>query len=195
MRAEIISIGNELLSGKTVNTNASYIAERLYEIGILTHRVVTVGDDAGAIRESLDQALQRSDVVLVTGGLGPTHDDITKKVISHYFGSQLVLDESILADVRKRFECRGIPMPEINRTQAMIPEGVPLMDNPIGTARGMIFSRGEKLVFVMPGVPKEMAVMMENSVLPILKEKCPQCHIQVDLSRYSRDTKRGRYLG
>ncbi|HFE65462.1 MAG TPA: competence/damage-inducible protein A, partial [Caldithrix sp.] len=113
MQAEIISIGNELLSGLTVNSNASFISQQLFEIGIRVGWVQTVGDDAGAIRAALQTALDRSGVILLTGGLGPTHDDITKKVIADYFGSKMVMNPEILKEVEAKFARRGIPMPEI----------------------------------------------------------------------------------
>ncbi len=183
MKAEIISIGNELLSGRTVNTNATYIAQKLVEIGISVGWVQTIADAADAIREALDTALRRADVVLLTGGLGPTHDDITKKVIAEYFGSKLVMNEEILRDVEEKFRRRGIPMPEINREQALVPDKAELMPNPVGTAPGMIFRHDGKLVFVMPGVPREMKSMMESSVIPRLQSECEACRIRVNLFR------------
>lgn len=183
MHAEIISIGNELLSGKTVNTNATFISQKLYEIGISTRWVQTVGDDAESIRQGLDIALKRADIILITGGLGPTHDDITKKVVADYFGSRLVENKDVLRSVEQKFARRGIPMPEINRNQALVPEGARLMENRVGTAPGMIFSRGKQLVFVMPGVPQEMKAMVEESVIPLLQKKCPSCRLQVNLFR------------
>ncbi len=183
MKAEIISIGNELLSGRTVNTNATYIAQKLVEIGISVGWVQTIADAAEAIREALDTALRRADVVLLTGGLGPTHDDITKKVIAEYFGSKLVMNEEILRDVEEKFRRRGIPMPEINREQALVPDKAELMPNPVGTAPGMIFRHDGKLVFVMPGVPREMKSMMESSVIPRLQSECEACRIRVNLFR------------
>ncbi len=183
MKAEIISIGNELLSGKTVNTNATYMAQKLVEIGVAVGWVQTIADSAEAIREALDIAMKRADVILITGGLGPTHDDITKKVIAEYFGSKLVMNQEILRDVEAKFRRRGIPMPEINREQALVPDKAELMPNPVGTAPGMIFRRDGKLVFVMPGVPREMKAMMEGSVLPRLQTECEACRIRVNLFR------------
>ena len=183
MQAEIISIGNELLSGLTVNSNASFISQQLFEIGIRVGWVQTVGDDAGAIRAALQTALDRSGVILLTGGLGPTHDDITKKVIADYFGSKMVMNPEILKEVEAKFARRGIPMPEINRLQAVVPDKAVLMANKVGTAPGMIFEQEGKFVFVMPGVPREMKWMMENSVVPFLKEKFPKNRVQVNLFR------------
>ncbi len=183
MKAEIISIGNELLNGNTVNTNATYIAQQLHRVGITPLWIQTVGDEPDHIRQALETAMRRADIILITGGLGPTHDDITKKVVCDFLGSELIMNEQILADVKAKFARRGIPMPEINRSQALVPRDAQLMPNPVGTAPGMIFTRGEKIVFVMPGVPPEMKAMIENSVIPLLRKKCEACRVQVDLFR------------
>jgi len=183
VKAEIISIGNELLKGNTVNTNATYISQQLHRIGITIQWVQTVGDEPHHIRQAVETAMQRADIILITGGLGPTHDDITKKVVCDFFGSELIMNEEILQDVKAKFARRGIPMPEINRSQALVPRDAQLMPNTVGTAPGMIFSRGEKLIFVMPGVPQEMRAMIENSVVPLLREKCTACRVQVNLFR------------
>lgn len=171
MKAILLSIGNELLSGKTVNTNATYISSKLYELGIETLRVVTIGDDAREIQQQLQLALQQADVVITTGGLGPTHDDITKKAMVEFFGSRLVFKEEILRKIEERFRRRGSKMPAINRNQAMVPADAELIDNPVGTAPGLLFRRDEKMIFVLPGVPREMKSMMENAVLPLLKDQ------------------------
>ncbi len=183
MKAAIISIGNELLNGKTVNKNATFIAAKLYEIGVETVTVLTIRDDAFAIREALDLALQKAEVVISTGGLGPTHDDITKKVIAEYFGSTLVLNEAILQKIQEKFKRRGSEMPPINRNQALVPENARLIDNPVGTAPGLLFERQNHWVFVLPGVPREMQAMVENFIVPFLKEKGQLPEIQVHFYR------------
>ncbi len=183
MKAAIISIGNELLNGKTVNKNATFIAAKLYEIGVETVTVLTIRDDAFAIREALDLALQKAEVVISTGGLGPTHDDITKKVIAEYFGSALVLNEAILQKIQEKFKRRGSEMPPINRNQALVPENARLIDNPVGTAPGLLFERQNHWVFVLPGVPREMQAMVENFIVPFLKEKGQLPEIQVHFYR------------
>ena len=183
MLAEIISIGNELLNGNTVNSNATYISKKLHENGIIAGYIQVVGDVAVAIRQALDLALARSDVILLTGGLGPTPDDITRTVVADYFGHKLIFDEQIYDNLKKRFARRGIPIPEVNRNQAMVPEGVELIPNRKGSAQGMIFRRKQKSVFVMPGVPMEMKGMMENTVIPKLREMCPDCRVKVDFIR------------
>jgi nicotinamide-nucleotide amidase len=183
MLAEIISIGNELLNGNTVNSNATYITKKLHENGIITGYVQVVGDVEAAIRKALDLALARADVILLTGGLGPTPDDITREAMVDYFGCKLVFDEQIYNNLKKRFARRGIPMPEVNRNQAMVPEGVELIPNRNGSALGMIFRRKEKFVYVMPGVPMEMEGMIEDAVIPRLREICPDCRVKVDFIR------------
>jgi nicotinamide-nucleotide amidase len=183
MLAEIISIGNELLNGNTVNSNATYISKKLHENGIITGYIQVVGDLEAAIRETLDIALSRSDIILLTGGLGPTPDDITRNLVAEYFGCKLVFNEQIYSDLKNRFARRGIPMPEVNRNQAMVPDGIELIPNRNGSALGMIFRRKGKLVFVMPGVPMEMQGMIDYTVIPRLREICPECLVKVDFIR------------
>ena len=170
MQAVQISIGNELLNGKTVNSNASFISGRLYDIGIVTEQVLTIHDEAEKITESLSQALAKGDIVIITGGLGPTHDDITKKVIADYFDSELVFDEAIMKKVEERFRSRGLVMPEVNRDQALMPDKARKIDNPVGTAAGIHFEDAGKHIFVLPGVPREMKAMLDGSIIPFLQE-------------------------
>lgn len=183
MEAEIISIGNELLSGNTLNSNATFIARKLHETGVTVKYIQTIGDEAGVIREALAQAMGRSRIVLITGGLGPTHDDITKNVVAEFFESKLIFKEEIFQRIQKMFEKRGIPMPEVNRNQALVPEIADLMPNPVGTAPGLIFKIDKKFTFVMPGVPREMMAMVEDSVIPRLRRECPECRVAVNLFR------------
>ena len=183
MTAEIVSIGNELLNGNTINSNASYIAKCLHETGVMVQYIQTVRDEQSMIIEAVSLAMTRAQVVLVTGGLGPTHDDITKKSLADFFKSPLQFNEEILRKVKDRFEKHGIKMPEINRNQALVPRDAELMNNPIGTAPGMIFKKENKYVFIMPGVPREMQAMMDESVIPKLRQECPECQVRVDLFR------------
>lgn len=182
-RAEIISVGNELLNGSTVNTNATLIARRLHEMGMPVLWIQTVRDEKLAIRQALDSALSRSQVILISGGLGPTPDDLTKPVLVEYFKSQLVFREDILQKVKERFEARGMVMPEINRQMAMVPDNAEVIPNTIGTAPGLLFRQDGRLIFVMPGVPREMEVMLELDIIPRLRQECPQCQTQTDLFR------------
>jgi len=166
MKAAIISIGDELLIGQVVNTNAAYIAEKLNGVGISVDEMLTVGDDENAIIEKIEQAYRKCDVIGVTGGLGPTHDDRTRAAICKFFKTDLVLNEEALENVRRLAKLRNLPMTKINEDQALVPRGCDVMQNPHGTAPGYFFHREGKHVFVMPGVPFEMKAMMENCVLP-----------------------------
>lgn len=183
MKATIISVGNELLNGKTLNSNATFIGGALFEIGIPSHKILTIGDDNIAIKKGLKQALQESEIVIVTGGLGPTHDDITKKVMAEFFNAELIFDKDIMQKIEERFKKRGMKMPETNRNQALVPANAELIDNPIGTAPGMLFSNKGKYLFVLPGIPQEMREIMKQSILPFLKENLKLEKIQVHLYR------------
>ncbi len=169
MKIEVISIGDELLIGQTVNTNAAWIGEQLINIGAQLQWVTTVGDSAERLKEALEIAESRCDVVLLTGGLGPTHDDVTKNIVCDYFDSRLVLNEEVLELIKERFRKRGFEMAKVNEEQAEVPHNADIMKNELGTAPGMIFRRNNKTVFVMPGVPREMKAMMRNYVLPEIK--------------------------
>ena len=171
MHVEVISVGDELLIGQTVNTNASWIGEQLINIGVHLEWVTTVGDSEERLSQALRIAESRADVVLITGGLGPTHDDVTKKVVADYFESQLVMNQEILEHVKERFRRRGFDMARVNEGQALVPDKAEIMRNELGTAPGMIFRRNGASVFVMPGVPREMKGMMKNYVLPMLKKQ------------------------
>lgn len=171
IRAEILSIGDELLIGQTVNTNASFIGQGLTRIGIAVQCVQTVGDQAKALQTALALALSRSDLVIATGGLGPTHDDITKKVISEYFGAKLVLNRELLENLKQRFARRGIRMSPVNENQALVPEGAEIIDNPLGTAAGLIFTKDCRRCVVLPGVPAEMKAMCQETLLPMLQKE------------------------
>ncbi|HHL72033.1 MAG TPA: competence/damage-inducible protein A, partial [Bacteroidetes bacterium] len=137
LKARIISIGDELLIGQTVNTNAAWLGRKMSEIGIPVVSVMTIGDEPGAIRTALHEAMQSADIVLMTGGLGPTHDDITKAVVADYFRRKLVLDEHLLEKLRQAFASRGLEFVDSNKGQAMIPEGTQIFPNRVGSAQGM----------------------------------------------------------
>ena len=171
MQAEIISIGDELLLGQTINTNASWISEQLALIGINTLQVTTIADDERHIIESLEAALKRADVVLITGGLGPTKDDITKKCLAEYFGTSLEMDQSVLAKIVDYFESRGREVLQVNKDQALLPKDARIIPNELGTASGMWFEKDGKIAISMPGVPYEMHAMMQESILPQLKDE------------------------
>ena len=171
MRVEIISIGDELLIGQTVNTNAAWMGRQLLNIGVQAQWVTVVGDSHENLLQALQIAESRADVILMTGGLGPTHDDVTKKTACRYFGASLVMDEEILQRVRERFRRRGVKMAAINEEQALVPDNAEIMPNELGTAPGMIFSRPGVSCYVMPGVPREMKAMMTDYVIPQLQKQ------------------------
>jgi len=171
MRAEIISIGTELLLGAIVDTNAAYISRRLAEIGIDLYRRVTVGDNEGRIARCIEEALERADVVICSGGLGPTVDDVTRQAVAQATGRELVLDEEMLGWIEERFRGWGHPMSENNRRQALKPAGAIAIENPVGTAPIFIVQEQRGDVIVLPGVPHEMEYLMEHEVIPYLKRK------------------------
>lgn len=168
-KVSIISIGDEILIGQTINTNAAYIGEKLTSIGYEVVRNFAVGDVKEDILKILKDAEEISDFIFVTGGLGPTHDDITRNCILEYFNTELVFDESTFERIKKLFERRNIPMPEINRNQAFVPKIAKVIPNDYGTAPGYDITKNGKRFFIMPGVPYEMKGMMEQTILPELK--------------------------
>lgn len=172
MRAEILCVGSELLLGQIIDTNAAYIAGRLARAGIDVHRKQTVGDNLERIVECIQGALARADVLVITGGLGPTTDDLTREAISQALDAPLEFDESIAQHLRDWFAGRQIKIVDSILRQAYVPRGVTALDNPAGTAPGL---RGEttdkKLVFAVPGVPREMKVLLDESIIPFLLER------------------------
>lgn len=170
MKVSIINIGDELLIGQVVNTNASTMSQMLIAAGIDVNEVVTIGDDGDAIRESLTRCLKLSDAVLITGGLGPTKDDITKTILCDFFHSRLVENAVALENVRRIFAIRGFELTPVNRAQALVPECCQVLNNDLGTAPCMWFEQDGKVVVSMPGVPFEMEWLMENRVVPKLQE-------------------------
>jgi nicotinamide-nucleotide amidase len=171
IKACVVSIGNELLNGHTTDTNCSYICGRLLSIGIPVVNSYTVGDDIKQIVRSLKRAAEDADIVIVTGGLGPTDDDLTRQAFAELLGAKLQVKPALLKDIRKFFADRGLPMPENNTIQACIPKGASPLENPFGTAPGIFAKMKRKLFFAMPGVPVEMKEMLEKSVLPRLAKK------------------------
>jgi nicotinamide-nucleotide amidase len=164
-RITIISIGDEILIGQTLNTNAAYIGEKLTAIGFEVIRNFVIGDDKQSIYESLKTASEISDFIFITGGLGPTHDDITRDSIVDFFQTKLVFDESVLKRIEERFQKRQTMMPKVNIQQAYVPKDAIVIDNFVGTAPGYDISYNKKNFFVMPGVPAEMKSMMENYII------------------------------
>ncbi|MCR5821836.1 MAG: CinA family nicotinamide mononucleotide deamidase-related protein [Bacteroidales bacterium] len=170
MKVKIINIGDELLIGQVVNTNAARMSQLLTEAGMEVDSVETIGDDGSAIENTLSNALASADAVLVTGGLGPTKDDITKNVLCRMFDSELVESEVALDNVKRIFAARGYELTPVNRAQALVPRCCKVLNNDLGTAPCMWFERDERVTVSLPGVPFEMEWLMKNRVIPALRE-------------------------
>lgn len=164
-KAEIISIGDEILLGNTVNTNASYLGEKLTEIGISVWQVTTISDTRAHILNALREAENRADLIVITGGLGPTKDDITKETLCEYFDTELEQNEQVLGIIREYFKSRDKEMLESNVRQSYLPKGATIIHNHHGTASGMWFEKGNKVFVSIPGVPYEMKDMCEHELL------------------------------
>jgi nicotinamide-nucleotide amidase len=169
VQAEIITIGDELLIGMTVDTNSAWMATELTNIGFKIYQITSISDSKEHILEAIDQALSRSELVLVTGGLGPTSDDITKEVIAEYFDSELVINKSVYSYIERMLQTRGLEMNENNRRQALVPDRCTVLSNGRGTAPGMLFERDGHILVSMPGVPYEMKYIIETHVIPYIK--------------------------
>ncbi len=174
MLAEIITIGDELLIGQVIDTNSAWIAEQLNMIGIKVYQITSISDNKEHILTTLDEASKRAKLILITGGLGPTKDDITKHTLCEYFDTPLVFSEKAYANVERLFFARGVAVTELNRLQAMVPANCRVIPNPNGTAPCMWFEK-EGCIFVsMPGVPFEMKAIMEEEIIPELLKNLNQ---------------------
>lgn len=171
MKVEILTIGDELLIGQTINTNASWIGEKLTEIGLDVIRQTTISDDKTAILSTLKEVIQRAEIVIVTGGLGPTKDDITKETLCDYFNTKLVHNEAAFKNIERIFKQRGRELSQLNIDQALLPETAEMIPNHQGTASGMWFQKDDVHVLSIPGVPYEMKAMMEEYIMPKLIEQ------------------------
>ncbi|MCP4401233.1 MAG: competence/damage-inducible protein A [bacterium] len=171
MNAEIVTIGTELLLGQIVDTNAAYIADRLNRVGVGVIYKSTVGDNPDRMREVLDRALNRVDVVITSGGIGPTEDDLTREIAAEVTGRPLVFQERLLEQIQRFFTKRGLACKDNNRRQAYIPQDAILIENPQGTAPGYIIESERGILLSLPGVPREMKFLMQQTVLPYLKAK------------------------
>jgi nicotinamide-nucleotide amidase len=171
MKAEIIGIGTEILLGQIVNSNSAYISKKLAEIGIDVYYHITVGDNKNRLYEAIKSAFKRSDIVITTGGLGPTIDDITLHVAAKIAKNPLILQQKIVALMKEHFQKRHINMPKNNLRQAYIPKGAVWLRNNVGTAPGLIIKIEEKILIALPGPPREMIPMLEAGVLPYLKKR------------------------
>ena len=176
-RAAILAVGSELLTPSRVDTNSLFITNALNAIGIDVVYKGVVGDDPGELTAQLATALARADLVVFTGGLGPTEDDLTREVVAAHLALPLVEDDSITETIRKRFEARGWRMPEINRRQAMVPRGAMVIANPNGTAPGLFIEHGAKLVLLVPGPPREMRPMIERMAAEQLRARAGGTHL------------------
>jgi nicotinamide-nucleotide amidase len=171
MFAEIITIGDELLIGQVINTNACWMAEQLSMSGIQVKQISAIADNSEDIMATLRAAENRADVMLITGGLGPTKDDITKKTLCDFFKSELVFDQRVYNHIKNLFKDRGIVMNELNTNQALVPANCKVIVNNHGTAPGMWFEQNDKIYISMPGVPFEMKAMMSDFVIPQLSKR------------------------
>ena len=171
MKCEIIAVGTELLLGNIVNSNARYLSERLAELGIDVYYHITVGDNLDRLRETIETSLKRSDIIITTGGLGPTDDDLTKEGVAKALGLDLMPHQPSLDKIESYFKAGNRPMPECNRKQGYIPEGARVLENNNGTAPGILAEKEGKTIILLPGPPKEMMPMFEQSVYPFLKAK------------------------
>ncbi|MCI1478559.1 MAG: competence/damage-inducible protein A [Clostridium beijerinckii] len=171
MKAEIIAIGTEILLGDIINSNAQYLAQELAALGIDMYYQQVVGDNEIRVMHAFDEAYSRSDIIITTGGLGPTDDDITKEVAAKYFNKKLIQDENSIKKIRDYFKFRERAMTQNNLKQGLIPEGATVINNNNGTAPGVIIEDDNKIMIILPGPPKEMKPMFEESVKPYLQEK------------------------
>lgn len=166
MQIEVITIGDEILIGQTVDTNSAWLGRTLNAAGFRIRRIVSISDQRDEMIQALDESLSRVDMVIVTGGLGPTKDDITKKVLAEYFDTDLIMNQEVLDRVSAFFERMNRPLLDVNRQQALVPANCDVLPNLKGTASGMWFDRDNKVVVSLPGVPYEMEHLMEEQVIP-----------------------------
>ncbi len=181
MKAEIIAIGSELLLGQIVDTNSAFIAKRLAEIGIEMVQTKTVGDDLGRMEESIRDSIHRSSVVITTGGIGPTEDDLTRQALANVTHHPLMFQPHLMEQIKAIITRRGFRMAENNRVQAYIPEGAVPIENPKGTAPGFIIEGPSWVTVTLPGVPSEMEYLLENAVIPYLRKRF---HLDRQIIRY-----------
>jgi nicotinamide-nucleotide amidase len=168
---EIICIGDELLIGQVVNTNASWMAQQLNDAGFEVRQITCVSDNGLEISRALKEASERAEVILMTGGLGPTKDDITRDVLCKFFSTHLILNEAVLEKIQSFFIRRKLPLTQINQDQAMVPANALIVENQLGTAPGLVWEKNNQVFVAMPGVPFEMQHIMDSWVIPYLQKK------------------------
>jgi nicotinamide-nucleotide amidase len=183
LSAEIIAVGSELLTPEKTDTNSLWLTEKLNDIGIDVKLKTIVGDDAARLEEAIRDAVKRSDVVITTGGLGPTEDDLTRQISAKAISKELVYHDEIEAELRRRFRLWGREMPEINKRQAYVIEGATVLPNPNGSAVGMFVRLEEKFLVVLPGPPRELKPMFETHVLPTLRDAAGDVFVRRRLLR------------
>ncbi len=171
MKAEIIVIGNEIVSGFIIDTNSSFLSSELLKLGIEVRRKIVIPDIKNEILKSLKEGIEMADLLIFTGGLGPTHDDITKMSISSFLKRRLVLNDNLLLKIKEHFRKKGVEMPQVNTSQALIPQRSTILDNPLGTAPGLLFEEENAVIILLPGVPEEMKAIFNTSVRPYLEKK------------------------
>lgn len=182
MVAEIVCVGTELLLGDIVNTNAQHISKELAHIGIDLYYQTVVGDNKERVWNVLDTALKRSDLIIMTGGLGPTKDDLTKEVAASFFGKKLVFHEQTYEHVRKKLESYGInEMTESQKKQALVPEGSLVVTNPAGLAPGIIMAQGDKAIVMLPGPPKEMKAVLAECCHLFINRLSDQVFVSINI--------------
>jgi nicotinamide-nucleotide amidase len=174
MKAHLITIGDEILLGQTLNTNAAHIGKILFDLEIEVVKTSVVGDEMDDILNEFRETWERNDLVVVTGGLGPTHDDLTRECVVKFFDTTLVKDDNVLSDIKELFGKKGREVTPVNEDQAMVPKIAKVIRNQRGTAPGYWIEKDNKFFVVMPGVPFEMALMMDNYVVPNLLKKMPK---------------------
>ena len=185
LSAEIIAVGSELLTPEKTDTNSLWLTEKLNEIGVEVKLKTIVGDDEARLEETIRDAINRSDVVITTGGLGPTEDDVTRQVSGRAVGRNLVYHDELEADLRARFKKWSREMPEINKRQAFVIDGAEILPNPNGSAVGMMLEMSGKVFVVLPGPPRELKPMFETFVLPTLKAKAGEIYVKRRILRVS----------
>lgn len=171
MKAEIITIGDEILIGQIVDSNSAWIAQQLKEYGIKIHQITSISDSPEHIKKALFEAENRAEIIIITGGLGPTKDDLTKETLAEYFNTKLVFNKEVYEKNKALLGKRSIKMNDINSKQAELPENCTILNNTTGTAQGMLFEKNNKIFVSLPGVPFEMKKLVSDELIPVIKKK------------------------